>query len=107
MPTSPRRFRVMFRADRVVRPYTRLPMTRTLYVRGDVGIAPYEITGGVCVYISGGQIRPPLQLKRRRINFYRGRDQRQRRRRRDDPFDRTTKSNPRDRVVQTANNRRA
>ena len=30
-------------------------------------------------------------LKYRRTSFYRGRDQRQRRRRRDDPFDRTTK----------------
>ena len=77
------------------------------YVRGDVGIAPYEITGGVCVYISGGQSRPPLQLKRRRINFYRGRHQRQRRRRRDDPFVRTTNSNFRDRVAQTADKHRA
>ena len=28
MPTSPRRFRIMFRADRVVRPYTRPPYPR-------------------------------------------------------------------------------
>ncbi len=52
------------------RPYTRLPMMCPFYVRGDapqgyllrcVGIALYEITGGVCVYISGGQSRPPLR----------------------------------------------
>ena len=35
-------------------------MTPLLGVRGDEGIAPYEITGGACVYISGGQSRPPL-----------------------------------------------
>ena len=45
-------------------------------------------------------------LKCRRSLFYRGWHQRQRRRRGDDPFDRTTKSNPRDRVVQTIDNNR-
>ena len=46
-------------------------------------------------------------LKCRRSLFYRGRNQRQRRRRRDDPFDRTTKKNFRDRAVQAAENHRA
>ena len=55
---------------------------------------------------SGGVEPRPYALKHRRINFYRGRDQRQRRRRRDDPFVRTTKKNPRDRAVQTTDNHR-
>ena len=46
-------------------------------------------------------------LKYRRTNLYRGGDQRQRRRRGDDPFDRTTKSNLRDRAVQAADNNEA
>ncbi len=46
-------------------------------------------------------------LKCRRTSFCRGRNQRQRRRRRDDPFDRATKKNLRDRVVETADNHRA
>ena len=43
-------------------------------------------------------------LKCRRTSFYRGRNQRQRRGRGDSPFDRTTKLNSRDRVVQAADN---
>ena len=39
---------------------TRLPMPRTSYVRGDVGIAPYENAESVCVIFTGGQSRPPL-----------------------------------------------
>ena len=42
------------------RPYTRLPIAFTPSVRADVGIRPYEITGGVCVIRTGGQTRPPL-----------------------------------------------
>ena len=40
-----------------------------------------------------------FSLKYRRTNLYRGRNQRQRRRRRGYPFDRTIKSNSRDRAV--------
>ena len=36
------------------RPYTRLPIAFTPSVRADVGIRPYEITGGVCVIRTGG-----------------------------------------------------
>ena len=56
---------------------------------------------------SGGVEPRPYALKHRRINFYRGRDQRQRRRRRDDPFVRTTKKYLRDRAAQTTNNRQS
>ena len=42
------------------RPYTRLPIAFAPSVRADVGIRPYEITGGVCVIRTGGQSRPPL-----------------------------------------------
>ena len=42
------------------RPYTRLPIAFAPSVRADVGIRPYEITGGVCVIRTGGQTRPPL-----------------------------------------------
>ena len=43
-------------------------------------------------------------LKCRRTSFYRGRNQRQRRRRKGSSFIRTTKLNPRDRVVKAADN---
>ena len=46
-------------------------------------------------------------LKCKCTSFYRGRNQRQRRRRGDSPFDRTTKLNSRDRVVQAAENHKA
>ena len=36
------------------RPYTRLPKARALYPRRDEVIAPYKITGGVCVIRTGG-----------------------------------------------------
>ena len=42
------------------RPYTRLPIAFAPSVRADVGIRPYEITGGVCAIRTGGQSRPPL-----------------------------------------------
>ena len=77
-------------------------------IRGDVGIAPYvPSTESVCVSHRADRVVRPYALKHRRINFYRGRDQRQRRRRRDDPFVRTTNSNFRDRVAQTADKHRA
>ncbi len=47
--------------DRAVRPYTRLLTAFAPSVRADVGIRPYEITGGVCVIRTGGQSRPPLR----------------------------------------------
>ena len=43
------------------RPYTRLPIAFAPSVRADVGIRPYEITGGVCVIRTGGRLCPPLQ----------------------------------------------
>ena len=36
---------VSHRADSAVRLYTRLPKTHALFIRADVGIRPYEITG--------------------------------------------------------------
>ena len=59
-----------------------------------------------CCIVSAPLPAAAFALKCRSTSFYRGRDQRQRRRRRDDPFDRTTKSNPRDRAVQTTDNHR-
>ena len=53
-----------------------------------------------CCIVSASLFAAAFALKYRRNSFYRGRDQRQRRRRRDDPFIRTTKLNPRDRAVQ-------
>ena len=46
---------------RAVRPYTRLPIAFAPSVRADVGIRPYEITGGVCIIRTGGQSRPSLR----------------------------------------------
>ena len=43
------------------RPYARLPKAPASYVRGDVGIAPYENAKCPCVIRAGGQSRPPLQ----------------------------------------------
>ena len=43
------------------RPYARLPKAPVSYVRGDVGIAPYENAKCPCVIRAGGQRRPPLQ----------------------------------------------
>ncbi len=40
-----RRQKKRFGTDRAVRPYTRLPKTHALFIRADVGIRPYEITG--------------------------------------------------------------
>ena len=63
-------------------------------------------TSPKCCIVSAPLSAAAFALKYRRISFYRGRDQRQRRRRRGDPFDRTTKSNFRDRVAQTTDNHR-
>ena len=52
-----------------------------------------------CCIVTASLFAAAFALKYRCTSFYRGRDQRQRRRRRDDPFDRTKKSNSRDRVV--------
>ena len=41
-------------------PTRRLPIAFSPSVRADVGIRPYEITGGVCVIRTGGQSRPSL-----------------------------------------------
>ena len=57
-----------------------------------------------CCIVSAPLSAAAFALKYRRTSFYRGRDQRQRRRRRDDPFDRTTKSNSRDRAVKIVDN---
>ena len=62
-----------------------------------------QISPKYCI-VSASRSAAAFALKCRRTGFYRGRDQRQRRRRRDDPFDRTTKSNPRDRVGRATNN---
>ena len=62
-----------------------------------------QISPKYCI-VSASRSAAAFALKCRRTGFYRGRDQRQRRRRRDDPFDRTTKSNPRDRVGKATNN---
>ena len=62
-----------------------------------------ETSPKYCI-VSASRSAAAFALKCRRTGFYRGRDQRQRRRRRDDPFDRTTKSNPRDRVGKATNN---
>ena len=51
------------------RPYTRLPIAFAPSVRADVGIRPYEITGGVCVIRTGRQSRPPLHPVSRRQNI--------------------------------------
>ena len=40
-----RRQKKRFGTDRAVRPYTRLPKIHVLFIRADVGIRPYEITG--------------------------------------------------------------
>ena len=53
------------------------------------------------------RIADAFALKCRGTGFYRGGDQRQRRRRRGSPFDRTTKNNFRDRAVQAAENHKA
>ena len=42
---SRRRQKKRFGTDRAVRLYTRLPKTHALFIRADVGIRPYEITG--------------------------------------------------------------
>ena len=52
------------------RPYTRLPIAFAPSVRADVGIRPYDITGGVCVIHTGGQSRPPLHTVSRRQNIF-------------------------------------
>ena len=54
-PHRPAVFASYSRRDRAVRPYTRLPIAFAPSVRADVGIRPYEITGGVCVIRTGGQ----------------------------------------------------
>ena len=59
-----------------------------------------EISPKYCI-VSASLFAAAFALKYRSNRFYRGRDQRQRRRRRDDPFVRTISSNPRDRAVQT------
>ena len=59
-----------------------------------------QISPKYCI-VSASLFAAAFALKCRSNRFYRGRDQRQRRRRRDDPFVRTTSSNPRDRAVQT------
>ena len=60
-----------------------------------------------CCIVSASLFAAAFALKYRSNRFYRGRDQRQRRRRRDDPFVRTTNSNFRDRVAQTTDKHRA
>ena len=60
-----------------------------------------------CCIVSASLFAAAFALKYRSNRFYRGRDQRQRRRRKDDPFVRTTKSSSRDRAVKTTNNNRA
>ena len=40
--------------------YARLPKAHASYVRGDVGIAPYENAKCPCVIRAGGQSRPLL-----------------------------------------------
>ena len=57
--------------------------------------------------VSSSLFAAAFTLKCRCTSFYRGRNQRQRRRRKDSPFIRTTKLNPRDRAVQTHNEYRA
>ena len=57
--------------------------------------------------VSSSLFAAAFTLKCRCTSFYRGRNQRQRRRRGDSPFDRTTKLNSRDRVVQAAENHKA
>ena len=59
-----------------------------------------------CCIVSAPLPAAAFALKYRSNRFYRGRDQRQRRGRRDDPFDRTKKSNSRDRAVKAADNHR-
>ena len=52
------------------RPYTRLPIAFVPSVRADVGIRPYEITGGVCVIRTGGQSpRAPTTAYRQQKHF--------------------------------------
>ena len=52
------------------RPYTRLPIAFAPSVRADVGIRPYEITGGVCVIRTGGQNpRAPTTVYRQQKHF--------------------------------------
>ena len=52
------------------RPYTRLPIAFAPSVRADVGIRPYEITGGVCVIRTGGQSpRAPTTAYRQQKHF--------------------------------------
>ena len=65
-----------------------------------------EISPKYCI-VSASLFAAAFALKYRSNRFYRGRDQRQRRRRRDDPFVRTTNSNFRDRVAQTTDKHRA
>ena len=50
-------------------PTHRLPIAFAPPVRADVGIRPYEITGGVCVIRTGGQSRPLLHTVSRRQNI--------------------------------------
>ena len=59
-----------------------------------------------CCIVSASLFAAAFALKYRRTSFYRGRDQRQRCRRRDDPFDRTTKECFCDRAVQTIDKHR-
>ena len=47
-----------------------LPIAFAPSVRADVGIRPYEITGGVCVIRTGGQSRPPLHTVSRRQKYF-------------------------------------
>ena len=52
------------------RPYTRLPIAFVPSVRADVGIRPYEITGGVYVIRTGGQSpRAPTTAYRQQKHF--------------------------------------
>ena len=64
-------------------------------------------TSPKCCTVSASRSAAAFALKCRRTNFYCGWHQRQRRRRRDSPFDRTTKLNLRDRAVQAADKLRA
>ena len=62
-----------------------------------------QISPKYCI-VSASWSAAAFALKCRRNLFYRGWGQRQRRRRRDSPFIRTTKLNSRDRVVKAADN---
>ena len=66
----------------------------------------HQFSPKYCI-VSASLFAAAFALKCRRTSFYRGRNQRQRRRRRDSPFARATKKIFRDRAAQTADKLRA